>query len=122
MVCRRAYRNTVKKRKIWALHNCEKLTTDERNWMQFRVRKLRSGWYCHAGLLGIFIAIYKSAGHTNETNHIEKTVTAAMRTAEHQIHVVNGKVVHLFKITDKMNTKLNELIDAVSKIDKVFKG
>lgn len=128
MVCPRAYRNTVKKCKIWALRNCEKLTTDERNWMKFRVRKPRSSWYCHAGLFGIFRAIYKSTGHTCETNHVKnlkstlKTVTAAMGTTQHLIHVVNGKVVHLFKITDKMNTKLNGLIDAVRKIDKVFEG
>jgi len=47
-------------------------------------------------------------------------MTRAMGDSRHLIHVVNGKVVHLFKITDKMNTKLNGLISAVKSIDKVF--
>lgn len=44
-----------------------------------------------------------------------------MSDSRHLIHVVNGKVVHLLKITDGMNPKLNQLIQTVRQRDKTFK-
>ena len=127
MSCPRGYRNSLQKCKLWALNKCRRLTTDERMWLKGKRRKPRSSWFCHAGAMGIFRALYKATGHTCETNHVKnlkstlRSITMAMDTSRHLIHVVNGKVVHLFKITDNMNTKLNGLIFAVKGIDKTFK-
>ena len=127
MVCPRAYRNSLDKCKIWALKNCFKLTTDEMNWLKFKPKRVRrSNWMCHAGIFGLFRAIYKATGHRCETNHVKnlksslKQIVAAMGTTRHLIKTVDGKVVYLFKITDQMNTKLNELTSVVKSIDKTF--
>lgn len=44
-----------------------------------------------------------------------------MSDSRHLIHVVNGKVLHLLKITDGMNPKLNQLIQTVRQRHKTFK-
>jgi len=116
--------------KRWAIANCKGLTLDERYWLKDKrgkSRKARSSWFCTAGALGIFRALYIATGKSCETNHVEhlkstlRRLTATMDVSRHLIHTVNGKLVHLFKVTDKVNTKLNNLIFSVRRIDKVFK-
>jgi len=130
MACPRVYRNSMDKCKRWAIANCKGLTLDERYWLKDKrgkSRKARSSWFCTAGALGIFRALYIATGKSCETNHVEhlkstlRRLTATMDVSRHLIHTVNGKLVHLFKVTDKVNTKLNNLIFSVRRIDKVFK-
>jgi len=111
MSCPRAYRSSVSGCKAWALRYCRGISVDERQWLKAQGRTRRSSWMCHAGVLGIFRAIYKSTGHRCEPNHMSnlkrtlKTLTRAMSTSQHLIRVVNGKVVYLFKVADQLNSK-----------------
>jgi len=124
MRCTRGYRNSFTKCKSWALKNCHTLTMDERMWLKGKTsRTRRSSWFCTAGVFGIFKAIYEGTGHSCENNHVtKKSITAVMITSRHLIRIVNGKFVHLFKMTDNINTKLNKLIHSVRGMDKTFKN
>ena len=120
MACPRVYRNSMDKCKKWAIANCRSLTLDERHWLRDKrgkSRKARSSWFCTAGALGIFRALYMATGKRNACRKAPHSYNGRF---QHLIHTVNGKLVHLF-VTDKVNTKLNNLIFSVRKIDKVFK-
>ena len=79
---------------------------------------------CHAGLFGIFRAIYKSTGHRCQSNHVShlkealRTMSRAM--AQSMIRSVNGKVVYLFNIADHLNSKVNVLPRNLHVVDEVL--
>ena len=126
MSCPRAYRSSISECKAWALRYCRRISVDERQWLKAQGRTRRSSWMCHAGVFGIFRAIYKSTGHRCEPNHMSnlkktlKTLTRAMSTSQHLIRVVNGKVVYLFKVADQFNSKLHVLSSDLKMIDDTF--
>ena len=115
MSCPRAYRSSVSQCKSWALHFCRGFSVDERQWLTTNDRSKRSNWMCHAGVFGLFRAIYTATGHRCEPNHVSnikqtlRTSTRAMAISQHLTRIVNGKVVYLFKITDQMNSKMDVL-------------
>ena len=57
--------------------------------------------------------MYRSTGHNCEPNHVSNLketlsqLTRTMRSSQHLVCVVNGKVVHLFKIVDQFDRKLD---------------
>ena len=81
---------------------------------------------CHAGLFGIFRAIYKSTGHRCQSNHVShlketlRTMSRAMAISQSMIRSVNGKVVYLFKIADHLNSKVNALSRNLYVVDEVL--
>ena len=82
---------------------------------------------CHAGLFGIFRAIYKSTGHRCQSNHVShllkealRTMSRAMAISQSMIRSVNGKVVYLFKIADHLNCKVNVLSRNLHVVDEVL--
>ena len=126
MTCPRAYKSSVSECKIWALRYCRGFSVDERQWLEAKDRTRRSSWFCHAGALGIFRAIYTGTGHKCEANHLKnvkktlRTFSQGMHFAQNLVRVVDGKVVYLFKITDQMNSKLNVLAQDLKKVDAAF--
>ena len=114
MSCPRAYRNSVSECKSWALRYCQSFSVDERRWLKTKDRLRRSSWMCHAGVLGLFRAIYRSTGHKCEPNHLSNLketlsqLTRTMRISQHLVRVVDGKVIYLFKIADQFNSKLKK--------------
>ena len=115
MSCARAYRSSISECKTWALNACRSISSDERKWLTANPRPKRSNWMCHAGLFGIFRAIYKSTGHrcqSNHVSHLKETlhkISRAMAISQLMIRSINGKVVYLFKIADHLNSKVNIL-------------
>ena len=81
---------------------------------------------CHAGLFGIFRAIYKSTGHRCQSNHVSHlketshTMSRAMAISQLMIRSINGKVVYLFKIADHLNSKVNILSRNLRVVDEMF--
>ena len=81
---------------------------------------------CHAGVFGLFRAIYRSTGHKCEPNHVSNLketlsqLTRAMRLSQHLVRVVDGKVVYLFKIADQFNSKLDVLGQNLKRVDNTF--
>ena len=81
---------------------------------------------CHAGVLGLFWAIYTTAGKKCDPNHVAnlkgtlKTMTAGMAISQSLVRIGNGKVVYLFKVTDQMNSKMDLLTQDLKKIDVRF--
>ena len=81
---------------------------------------------CHAGVFGLFKAIYQGTGHKCEPNHVAQfretlsEVTRAMRISQHSVRIINGKVVYLFKIADQLNSKLDILGKILKKVDQMF--
>lgn len=126
MSCPRAYRNSVSECKSWALRYCRGFSVDERRWLQTKDRSRRSNWMCHAGVFGLFRAIYRSTGHKCEPNHVSNLketlsqLTRAMRLSQHLVRVVDGKVVYLFKIADQFNSKLDVLGQNLKRVDNTF--
>ena len=126
MSCPRAYRSSISECKVWALRFCRSVSVDERQWLQSKHRHRRSNWMCHAGVFGLFRAIYTGTGHKCEPNHVVnlkqtlKVMTNAMSLTQNLVRVVNGKVVYLFKITDQMNSKVNVIPDDLKRIDASF--
>lgn len=81
---------------------------------------------CHAGVLGIFRAIWTGTGHKCENNHIKnlkttlRALTHAMSISQSMMRVLDGKIVYLFKITDQMNSKLNFLSQDLKLVQSTF--
>ena len=92
---------------------CHGFSVDERQWLQTRDRSRRSNWMCHAGVFGLFKAIYEGTGHKCEPNHVSNLkqtlsqLTRAMRISQYTVRTINGKVVYLFKIADQLNSKMD---------------
>ena len=126
MSCPRAYRNSISECKKWALRFCRGFSVDERHWLQAKDRSRRSNWMCHAGVFGLFKAIYQGTGHKCEPNHVAhlketlSDVTRAMRISQHSVRIINGKVVYLFKIADQLNSKLDILGKNLKEVDHTF--
>ena len=126
MSCPRAYRSSVSECKTWALRFCRGFSADERQWLKTKERARRSNWMCHAGVFGLFRAIYKSTGHKCEPNHVSNLketlsqVTRAMSISQQLVRVVDGKVVYLFKIADQLNSKLDVLSKNLKRVDNTF--
>ena len=70
MSCPRAYRSSISECKTSALRFCRGFSVDERHWRQAKDRSRRSNWMCHAGVFGLFKAIYDGTGHKCEPNHV----------------------------------------------------
>ena len=125
MFCPRAYRSSISECKIWALKFCRGFSVDERQWLQSRDRPRRSNWMCHAGVQGLFRAIYTAAVKKCEPNHVTnlkgtlKTMTAGMAISQSLVRIVNGKV-YLFKVTDQMNSKMDVLTQDLKEVDATF--
>ena len=81
---------------------------------------------CHAGLFGIFRAIYKSTGHRCQSNHVSHlketlhTMSRVMAISQLMIRSINGKVVYLFKIADRLNSKVNILSRNLRVVDEML--
>ena len=126
MSCPRAYRSSISECKTWALNACRSISSDERKWLKTNPRPKRSSWMCHAGLFGIFRAIYKSTGHRCQSNHVShlkealRTMSRAMAISQSMIRSVNGKVVYLFKIADHLSSKVNVLSRNLHVVDEVL--
>ena len=81
---------------------------------------------CHAGILGLFSAIYKATGHSCESTHVEnlkntlRKMTQAISFSQQITKRINGNVVYLFKVTDGMNTRLESLSYNLKMVDKTF--
>ena len=126
MPCPRAYRSSISECKTWALNACRSISSDEQKWLKTNPRPKRSNWMCHAGLFGIFRAIYKSTGHRCQPNHVShlkealRTMSRAMAISQSMIRSVNGKVVYLFKIADHLNSKVNVLSRNLHVVDEVL--
>ena len=124
MSCPRAYRSSISECKTWALNACHCISSDEQKWLKINPRPKRSNWMCHAGLFGIFRAIYKSTGHRCRSNHVShlkealRTMSRAMAISQSMIRSVNGKVVYLFKIADHLNSKVNVLSRNLHVVDE----
>lgn len=124
MTCPRGYQSSLKACKSWALNHCSHFSHHQRAWLQDRSR--RSSWWCHAGLLGLFRALYEATGHSCEPNHVsnlKETMWAmfdVFTDVRHMIHTINGKTVILTKVTDALHTKVNSLISALHGIDSTF--
>ena len=126
MSCPRAYRSSVSECKTWALRSCVGFSVEERQWLMDKKRLPRSNWMCHAGVFGLFRAIYKGTGHKCEPNHVEnlkgtlKVLARGLAVSQLLTRVVNGKVVYLFKVTDQMNSKLDVLAQDLKIVDSTF--
>ena len=126
MSCPRAYRNSISQCKSWALRARRGYTVDELHWLKTNDRNKRSNWMCHAGVFGLFRAIYKGTGHKCEPNHVSnlkqtlRLFTRSMRDSQVLVRVVNGKVAYLFKVTDQMNSKVNVLAQDLKKVGDTF--
>ena len=126
MYCPRAYRSSVSECKTWALRFCRSFSVDERQWLQSKDRSRRSNWMCHAGVFGLFKAIYEGTGHRCEPNHVSNlketlsVLTRAMAISQFSVAAVNGKVAYLFKIADQLNSKLDVLGKNLKKVDNTF--
>lgn len=128
MSCPRAYRSSISEGKTSALRFCRGFSVDERHWLQAKDRSRRSNWMCHAGVFGLFKAIYDGTGHKCEPNHVAhlketlSEVTRAMRIShgQHSVRIINSKVVYLFKIADQLNSKLDILGKNLKKVDHTF--
>ena len=126
MSCPRAYRSSVLECKTWALRSCVGFSVEERQWSMDKKRLPRSNWMFHAGVFGLFRAIYKSTGHKCKPNHVEnlkgtlKVLARGLAISQLLTRVVNGKVVYLFKVTDQMNSKLDVLAQDLKIVDSTF--
>ena len=109
MVYPRSYHGSLQECKTWALKHCSKLSHEERAWLRHRSR--RSSWFCHAGVFGIFKALFEASGKSCEPNHISRLkeslrdVYNNLGTLRDMIKVVNGKTVVLIKATDELHSK-----------------
>ena len=129
MICPRAYRSSLAECKIWALSHCQAISLNERLFLDpssVRSRSKRS-WMCHAGLFGLFRAIYESTGRSCEPNHVEnlkstlKEITAAIGTSQSLIRTLHGKLVYIVKTTDSLATKTNQISRDLKEIDHTFR-
>lgn len=98
MSCPRAYRSSISEGKTSALRFCRGFSVDERHWLQAKDRSRRSNWKCHAGVFGLFKAIYEGTGHKCEPNHVAhlketlSEVTRAMRISQHSVRIIMAKL------------------------------
>ena len=126
MSCPRAYRSSIAQCKSWALRFCRGFSVDERQWLTTKERSRRSNWMCHAGVFGLFRAIYRGTGHRCEPNHVSnlkqtmRALTRAMAVSQRLTRVVNGKVVYLFKLTDQLNSKMDVLAQSLRTVEEFF--
>ena len=110
MACPRSYHGSLQECKTWALKHCSKLSHEERAWLRHRSR--RSSWFCHAGVFGIFKALFEASGKSCEPHHISRLkeslrdVYNNLGTLRDMIRVVNGKTVVLIKATDELHSKV----------------
>ena len=51
-----------------------------------------------------------------------RTLSSAMSISQSMMHVIYGKVVYLFKITDQMNSKLDILSQDLKIVQNTFTG
>ena len=51
-----------------------------------------------------------------------RTLSSAMSISQSMMHVIYGKVVYLFKITDQMNSKLDILSQDLKIVQYTFTG
>ena len=68
--------------KTWALRFCRGFSVDEHRWLQAKDRSRHSNWMCHAGVFGLFKAIYEGTGHRCEPNqvaHLKETLSEVTR-------------------------------------------
>ena len=126
MSCPRAYRSSISECKAWAVQFCRGMSVDEKEWLLEKSRVRRSNWMCHAGVFGLFRAIYTGTGHRCEENHVKdlkatlRTLSQVMSISQSMMRVINGKDVYLFKLSDQMNKKLNVLSKDLKTIDNTF--
>ena len=92
MSCPRAYRSSISECKTWALNACRSISSDEQKWLKTNPGPKRSNWMCHAGLFGIFRAIYKSTGHRCQSNHVSH-LKEALRTMSRAMAISNNNFI-----------------------------
>ena len=125
MICPRAYHSSLMECKSWALNHCSRLSHAERAWLRHRTRR---SWMCHAGVFGLFRALYEASGKSCEPNHVSnlkeslRDVYANLGTLRNMIKVVNGKTVVLIKATDELHSKVASLSTYVGKMAKYLEN
>ena len=123
MICPKAYRSSLIECKTWALDHCSRLSHRERTWLRHRSRHL---WMCHAGVFGLFRALYEASGKSCEPNHIPNLkeslhdVYDSLGDLRDMIKVVNGKTVVLIKANDDLHSKVSSLIQSLYKLGFVL--
>lgn len=123
MICPKAYRNSLLECKAWAIDHCSSLSPKERAWLRHRSRR---SWMCHAGVFGLFRALYEASGKSCEPNHISNLkeslhdVYDSWDDLRNTIKVVNGKTVVLIKATDELHSKVASFANYLKKLDKTF--
>jgi len=124
--CPRHYQPLVTACKAWALKSCNGICSHVRMFLNGNSRKRRSGFLCHAGLLGILRKIYITLGHSCESNHYRnlkttlKGITASMSMSQSLVRTINGKFLCLTKTTDTLTTKMNRLFQDFRTTDRTF--